>query len=116
MRRIFSNPHAVIFLLVTLLFVLCTLLIVGEGEGGGQCVSSLTAPSQGAQSAYHWTLSGWPFTFLTVTEEGCFEARRTQTDWTPVALLADVVLFLGLGLLLDRVVWAYRRSRQRASG
>ncbi len=113
MRHLFSNTHVAVFLLVTILFVLCTLLVVSEGWGEGQCVSSLTAPSQVTQPAYHWSLYGWPLTFLTVTTDGCFEARQTQTDWTLAALLVDVLLFLGLGLALDQGIEAYRRARQR---
>jgi hypothetical protein len=90
----------IIFSLVLFFLLLSQVFLVSEGWGGPLCVKTLTGPSEGDHPQYSWKKYGFPFTFLTVSSEGCFEEKRIQTELNLPSLILDFVIILLLILFV----------------
>lgn len=113
MKRFLTNSRLVIVILTAILFVLSNVLSGEEGWVGGRCVRSLTSPSEDDHPYVTWRTYGAPLKFLTITTEGCFDNRVTQTDWYFEWLLVDIVTSVALGVALYWLSLLCRRFRGR---
>jgi hypothetical protein len=116
MKRITSHAWLAVVVLITVLFVLCNLLLVETGSAGVMCVRDLANPGEDDEPTGYTSIYGFPWKFLVVTTEGCFDDRRTQVDWQVEGLVADVVIFIALGVALYGGSRLYRRFRRRDRG
>jgi len=113
MKRFLTNHRLLIVMLTAILFVSSNVLSWEEGWVGGKCVRSLTSPSEDDHPYLTWRTYGAPLKFLTITTEGCFDNRVTQTDWCFEGLLVDIVTFVALGVALYWLSLLCRRFRGR---
>ncbi|MBK9210864.1 MAG: hypothetical protein IPL71_22310 [Anaerolineales bacterium] len=95
----------------TLLFVLIQFVpITDEANGeGGWCSPYLGAPVGLGHSAFDMRLHGFPYPFVTVITEKCFEARETRYEWSPIGIGVESLLLA----LLTYPLWAGRLKKQK---
>ena len=94
----------------TLLFVLIQFVpITDEANGeGGWCSPYLGAPAGLGHSAFDMRLHGFPYPFVTVVTEKCFEARETRYEWSPIGIGVEGLLLA----LLTYPLWAGRLKKK----
>jgi len=113
MKRFVTDSRLVIATLTAILFILGNVLLVEKGWSGGGCVRSLTGPSEDNYPYATSAVYGVPLRFLSITTEGCFDDRVTQTDWYVEGLLVDIVAFVAFGVALYWFSSLHRRFRER---
>jgi hypothetical protein len=104
-----SSVRIVVLLLVSvgLSIAVSSMLQHGASHAGGGCVSSLAEGAE-ATSAYESRNIGWPVTWLSITNEGCF-AERTRTVHVHAEglLVTAAASVLAFGLMPG--LWLLRR-------
>jgi hypothetical protein len=84
-----------------------------SGSGGGACVRWLTGPDPEAQPVFEWQARGLPWEFLRVTG-GCGSPGTRQ--FTPIALIADILVFAALGASVYGILTAVDMMRRHPRG
>jgi hypothetical protein len=116
MRRIVLNVKFYATVIVVVLLLLCQFLFRTTFWGGGLCTTSLLAPNTpiptNAYSSYTGTAFGFPLNFIMVSEDGCFNNRKTQIEWNFSFLLIDALLIGCIGALPYGIPSLWQRMRR----
>ena len=103
--------------IVLVIFLLFQFLFRATFWGGGLCTMNLTDPTKppppDSYPLYTRTTFGWPLGFIAVSEEGCFDERKSKVDWNIPFLLIDALAAGGIVALPYGIPWLWRRSRHR---
>ena len=115
MGKLGRKNNLIITVLITVLFIVSQFVLYGEGWVGGKCVVDITQPSPEDHPQHTFKSYGLPFYYLYVHTEGCFDDRVTYSEWSPQALALNLVAFIVLGLVVNRLVYLYLRIRGRTT-
>jgi hypothetical protein len=102
MNRPTPKSIKIFSIFIVTLFILAQLVITSVGNGGPWCSPSLTAPHDDGHPFYQFTGYGFPFPFVTVAREDCFQAQSTNYEWSPISLGVDGLLLI----LVAAPLWA----------
>ena len=113
MKRIVLDVRFYITVTILFLLLLCQFL-TRTTIFWGRCNPSLSDPTGPVPTDSYLldlgtTVVGWPFNFVAVSVEGCFNDRKTQTEWNIPFFLIDILLIGSIGALPYGIPWLWQR-------
>jgi hypothetical protein len=77
------------------------------------CMRAITGPGEEDHPMHSWRTFGFPFRFLYIHQDGCFEDRETQTEFVWSNLVIDVIFMLTILAISGSVITLWQRRKAK---